>query len=120
MRHKTTHKDFLYFSERVKHWVQKLGLTGYEVTLGHSDLKEEVLACIRVDLFGKGAYFILGKNWGADAVTKTDLDRTAFHEVIHLLLYAYQDVVDRRLPEIDVSMSEHGIIRRLENMVFGI
>ncbi len=91
MTNLTSASHFKYFEKRVKHWVRELGLTNYEITVSHEDLKdqEDTLACIRSQYIGKVAHILLSKDWGNDDINNKVLDRTAYHEVLHLLLSPY-------------------------------
>lgn len=120
MANKTKKEDFVYFRERVYHWVKAFSLSEYEVTVTHRDLPEDEnsLAFINVNLLGRGAEISLSKDWGLDVINKKELDKAAFHEVVHLLIYEYHEGLLGRLPPPVIETMEHSIVRRLENFVF--
>ncbi len=120
----TSATHFKYFEKRVKHWVKELGLTSYEIAVSHENLKdqEDALACIRANYMGKAAHILLNKDWGDDDITNKILDRTAYHEVLHLLLFPLIAYVEKRfdVSSFDVNSAEHEVVRRLENLTFGV
>jgi len=82
---KTTKKDFDYFKQRCRYWIKRFGLTDWRMDYDHDDTPEAKATCSwRVD--SRTALITLGINWTITPTNKSELNRTAFHEVCELLL----------------------------------
>lgn len=125
METKTTKADFKTFISRVSYWASKLGVTNYEFYFVHRDLTDTdydgSVATVQMNYLSKSAIFTLNAQWTESCNSKS-LDRTAYHEVLHLLLYHLTYLASCRygVTRNSLDEAEHSIIRSLENAQFGI
>ena len=116
---KTTKKDYEYFKERVAHWQRELGCVDWTIHFRHSRLENELANTGWVDSDGV-ATITLATNWADITATESQLDKTAMHEVCHLLFSALtSEAKARYASEYDIDRAEHHIIRVLENVLTG-
>ena len=111
---------FKYFTERVKHWTNHFGLLNWDVNV-HEDEDEfdGVLASTFCNISNKRADIYLVMDWNGSEMTKHDLDKTAFHEVLEVMLAEIRQLAGRRdirFEEIDGAI--HSIIRILTATIF--
>lgn len=81
--------DFDFFVERCKYWVEIFGLGDWEVIYDLDESKNhEHLACAQPCIDSRSATIVLYKHWNkfSPENIKEELDRTALHEVIHVVL----------------------------------
>ena len=115
---KTTKADFEYYKKCVQKWVNLFQLNDWEVDFEHKDDLRFIGAC-SFDLCGRTATISLATNWEDTIVSKKELNLTAFHEVVELLLVPYYSLSrDRKYDEDKHSEVSHQIIRTLEYVVF--
>lgn len=117
MSNKTTKQDYKYFKERVLYWQKELGQVNWAIHFKHEQLDDN-FAETRMGNSSHVAVVALSTDWVDDAVSNEQLNRTAFHEVLHLVL---NDLVTeakaRYATEYDIDRAEHAAIRILENLV---
>jgi hypothetical protein len=110
---KTTKADFDYFVKRCKHWIKVLGINGWEIEYKHTNLPGQ-LARWGGDSVSMHTTLYLGIDWEETEPTKKELDLTALHEVLHLLLGEIQNLGDTRYTTEDHWHSAiHVVINRL-------
>ena len=119
---KTTKKHYELFKSECSRWIDKLGILDYRVCYYHEDWSDsygEARAWCRWNIEGRIASMCLNTNWKRDEVTISNIKRSAFHEVSHLLLGRLDTLASARfvMPE-DLKEEIHAVIRRLENLVF--
>src|SRR3989304_6757705 len=124
--YKTSKSDFEYYKKMVKFYLQKFGLMEFEVDFVYRDLKDageplcNSCAGIIISTNGRAATFFLNQDWGIDIPNKVNLERSAIHEVTHLLLGEFSCLANARfINEEQLNVVEHTIIRRLENFILG-
>jgi len=86
---KTTDKHFKFFVERCRHYAKVFELGDWDISFTHGGEHEGSLATTRVIQTNCQAVVYLTKEWEftqEDALIVEELDRTAKHEMIHLLL----------------------------------
>ena len=121
----TSKKDFEYYCKRVRYWIDQFGLFEFEIDFVHRFLGDEpgflndYTAGIRLSAAGRCATFYLNKDWGLDKISNLALNRVAIHEVGHLLLCEYYHQATNRfgVTVSGLEVTEHAIIRRLENFI---
>jgi len=89
-----TKAQFDYFCRRVRFWLRKFGTTDWTV---YYVFEEELTDCnaeIRYDYDGRSATFALPTM--LDDTTRSSLDESALHEVVHLVIAPLQAVAERR------------------------
>jgi len=115
---KTTKRHFEYFRERCEHWIKVLGLVGWAVDYHHDNKAGEVYAKVNADVNGRVASITLSNSW--DIIPSVDFDmdeqlnRTALHECLELLLFPAKDRYCSRSVEDERT---HAVIRTLEKVI---
>lgn len=109
---------FKYFKERVEHWVDHFGLYSWDVNV-HQDTDEYDgnLAYTMFNVGNKRADIYLVMDWVK--MDRYGLNKTAFHEVVEVMLAEVRDIAGRRdirFEEIDGAI--HSIIRILTATIF--
>ena len=111
---------FKYYKERTRHWVDYFGLYNWDINV-HQDNEEyaEDLAYTMYNVDNKRADIYLVMDWGDTEMTRYDLSKTAFHEVVEVMLAEIRHLAGRRdirFEEIDGAI--HSIIRILTATIF--
>ena len=101
--------------------MDNFGLKDYSVCFLHSrDGPEDSRAWIETDFNGKIASIGLCRDWAGDPVTVHKVRRSAFHEVVHLLLANLVVLGQERYTVQGIyGAEEHAVIRRLETLFYG-
>jgi hypothetical protein len=114
LKNKTyTTEDYDIFVKHCEYWINKFGITEYEIDFQHSEL-DSVARCT-YDVKAKIACFQLSKFVTYDFCEQSDLNKLALHEVLHLLLadlgYTINETKDHYS---DLAISaEHAAVQRL-------
>ena len=111
---------FKYYKERTEHWINHFGLYNWDVNV-HEDEDEYDgnLACTMSNIDNKRADIYLCVDWGDTEMTRHELDKVAFHEVLEVMLAEIRHLAGRRdirFEEIDGAI--HSIIRILTATIF--
>ena len=111
---------FKYYTERTKHWANHFGLHNWDINV-HKDNDEyaEELAYTICHVSNKRADIYLVMDWGITKMTRYELDKVAFHEVLEVMLAEIRHLAGRRdirFEEIDSAI--HSIIRILTATIF--
>ncbi|WP_304736509.1 hypothetical protein [uncultured Desulfovibrio sp.] len=120
----TTADDFELFRSHCKRFIAEFGLFDWNVEFIHGQL-DDVLAECRTQDYGKRCYLVLSKDWDGQEITSARIERTAFHEVLHLLLADIDSIAMRadmshQSKTMELSRAYHAVIQRLGNARFGI
>jgi hypothetical protein len=116
-RHKVPRRMFRLFQDRVYHWLYYFGLKGWDVYFEQIDLAGAE-AAVKYDLPSRQAAFALAQ-WWPSLVDETNIDRAAFHEVMHLALGRIETLATARFTtENAIDEEIHHLIRLFENVVW--
>jgi len=111
---------FKYFKQQIYHWVDFFGLHNWDVNVHSDDDNDEsTLAETYVNVDNKRADIYLIMDWGDTEMTQPELDKTAFHEALEVMLAEIRYIAgkrDIRFGEIDGAI--HSIIRILTAKIF--
>jgi len=114
---------FPAFRNEAEKWITRLGLIGWQVRImcatseEYSDLSDSRAIC-RICRQGRQADIILNAQWD-ESPNDYLVRRTAFHEVLELLIFRMQALAfDPKASEEDWEEESHAVIRTLENAVF--
>ena len=116
---KTTKKHFDYFRERVKYWVEYLGLSGWRLDFTWEEL-HDCYARFDYNYTGRVAVFRFCRLWEPVAIplNKEQIDRRARHEVLHLLTTTmYIMTISRYVTESEVDQASEELVRRIEQLM---
>lgn len=111
---KTTKQDYKYFVEKLDYWQKALGLSDWHIYVEHSKSKD--MANVYYNTYSRKATVVLGLDWKEMKVTQSELDRSALHEMTHLLLADLCDLADKYTREA-IEEKEHIIINRLYKLL---
>jgi len=106
-------KDFNKFVSHCKFWLNKFGITEWEIDFKHHQIDSAArttynctakLACFQLTIRGEG-----------DFCLQSDLNRLALHEVIHLLLADFgYSISETKDYQSDLAIAhEHAVVMRL-------
>lgn len=102
-------------------WAEKLAVSSYRLCFELSDdVRTTSLSSVNIAVEHQQATVILNRHWRPTRVTVAQLDRVAFHEMMHIALEDYTSVVrfgGENLPLL--RQAEHRLIVALENTLFG-
>ena len=110
----TSKSDLAFFKERCLFWQKELGLINWGVVFTHEETDNRAQTGYVVS--GASATINLSTDWGDDKIDQESLNRTAFHEVLHLLLapLVCESMVFYNAKYIDGL--EHAIIQTFTNL----
>lgn len=114
MKHTYSKKDFKLYKSRVKYWLDKFGITEFEVDFKQHDL-EGVSARTTYDNKSKLCCFQLATDITYDFCHQDDMNKLALHEVIHLLLADFGFAIHETKDYFsDLAIAhEHAVVQRL-------
>lgn len=116
---RVTKKQYEYFKERVNHWRKELGVLDYSVHF-HWQKLDDVFAETRMNNSAHLATIVLNTSIPKEELNDEQINTTAFHEVMHLVLDDLcNEAKARYASEYDIDKAEHAVIRRLENLITG-
>lgn len=113
---KLTIDQVAYFENRVLHWQVYFGLIGWKYCFKHF-VDHYTLARVSVDHCARAIE--VGVNLlfpHYERPTKYNIDRSAFHETMEILLSGIEHSLKSKNDTLDETV--HGIIRTLENSIF--
>lgn len=114
MKYKVNDKQFKYFIERCEYWKHILGVR-YDIEYARS-LGPTVRATVGYSIGCANATIRLALTWEIPA-TNEMLDRTALHEVAHLLMSPLTEICIKFYATDYIIELEHSIISGIENML---
>lgn len=119
---KTTKKHFELFTKECQKWIARLGLTDWRIEIFHSPARNNprARAWCDWDVNSRCAGIHLSDEWPEAELCNRTICRSAFHEVMHVVLGRLYMLSRMRFLDCDSTLGEevHTIIRRLENGVF--
>lgn len=99
-------------------WQRKLGLQGWRIVKSPIEAKGSMAEMAKWNRTQRQVSARLGTNWKATPVTPINLERTAVHELLHVLL---ADVIalakDPSTSQEDLDNAEHAVINTLETLL---
>ena len=116
---KATKLDFKYFSERVRYWQNYFGLTEWDLNvyflpLGDKAFDGDEICSTNTDLQSMQATICMCMDWQDDSVTKKDMEETALHEVLEIMLSEVEELGDARyIRKGELRSAVHKVINRL-------
>jgi hypothetical protein len=111
-----TPEDAQLFAQSVRKWQQVLSLGDWRIEKGSKPAKE-AMASVEFNQTARLATYRLG-DFGAEKITPDSLDKTALHELLHILLHDLMCVAtDPKSSDEEIEMQEHRVINLLENLL---
>jgi len=110
-----TQKDFEYFKKRVKYWLKKLGLKEWDAFFEFKKDTKGGFAEINWNYEGAKATITLKGKWHCKVSDKKyQIEKSALHEVLHLLLAPLaEQAMKKKFYPSEYRAEEHKIINRL-------
>lgn len=123
---KTSKADFKKFKDEVEKWIGKFGLTNWDVAIIHGDPEDSDKASADIAWISFGDYgtqvatIALNEQYTGMKLADRGVERAAFHEVCHLLLYNLCVCVEKRfaVSKEDYEKEVHSLITVLENTLW--
>lgn len=111
-----TPEDAQLFAQSIRKWQQILSLGDWRIEKGSKPAKE-AMASVEFNQTARLATYRLG-DFGAEKITPDSLNRTALHELLHILLHDLMCVAtDPKSSDEEIEMQEHRVINLLENLL---
>ena len=111
-----TPEDAQLFAQSVRKWQQILSLGDWRIEKG-SKAAKAAMASVEFNTQARLATYRLG-DFGAEKITPDSLDKTALHELLHILLHDLMCVAtDPKSSDEEIEMQEHRVINLLENLL---
>ena len=112
-------KNFNLFKKRCQYWIKKLGMNNYGVLINVDkiDITDRAMAYIKVDdeTFLASIFFVTHNNKKASVA---DIEDSAKHEVIHLLLGRMSKLGTKRFCSNDeIYAAEEEVVQRLLKII---
>ena len=117
---KTTNKHFQIFKEECQKWIDKFGLSGWEVSFVHQTYSENTYATCFTALVGMRATIYFTDKWDNEIrkISPETIKQSAKHEAIHLLLARLSDNGRARyINELEMNEAEEELVRKLEKII---
>lgn len=112
-----TDKDFDFFKQTCKFWINLLGLVGWDILYSFHDLKEDVFGNISYNIDSRKARIRLNSVWPIEEYCVDQIRQTAFHEVMELLLGRIKCLGEFKYTrEDEINEEIHNLIRIMENV----
>jgi (p)ppGpp synthase/HD superfamily hydrolase len=116
---KTSKAHFRMFDKQVSKWLVVFNLSSqWKVFVTHVELIGRSMAETECDYPGKVATIFLNKVWEDTEVTERELDETAFHEVLEIVLDKLDSMAKISCQRDKVDEARHDIIQMLTCTIF--
>jgi hypothetical protein len=114
-----TKEEYKEFVEECKKWIEIFGLKDWKVDYLQEDLEGNWAECRVNGVSNRNVVIVLNKKVNESDEKLINIKRTAFHEVVELLIYPLEYLAECRFLQPEEIIDErHSIIRRLENSLF--
>jgi hypothetical protein len=116
MIYKTTKENFECFKQSVICWQKLFGLTDYRIEVEHNKLqRQDALAHISCDIDERWAVITLNIKWPFKP-NGLGLEKSAFHEICHLLTAEMDKLGKERYSTLDeINRANEAFVSRMEN-----
>jgi len=115
-KHILTDKDFEFFKDNVEIYLKKFFLSGWDVVIEFdtSETPSCFMASSYTDVSARVATVVLYKVWeGVNKPTSGELDKTALHEVLEIMLSPLTDMMSSHINPNIKNERTHSIIHKL-------
>jgi hypothetical protein len=121
---RTTQRHYGIFKKTIKYWLGYFGLSEWRVTTFHQSNSAPGAEHARASYIAYSedriCSIFLEPDWKDNIVTDELVERSAFHEVVHVLLcWLTYLALQRSTTAQEIDEAEHVIIHRLQSAVFG-
>lgn len=109
------------FVRYCRKWIAKLGALDWQWYFEFEREKKDSLASFSVYEDGKAATITLSGQWEGVRPSERELEISAFHEIYEVTLHRLREMSEGGPSlEKDVEREIHAVVRRMENVLFGI
>lgn len=116
MKNTPSAEQALMFDQFVQKWQTKLSLGDWRIERGSKPAKN-AMASVEFNEGARLAVYRLG-DWGAEEITPLSLEKTALHELLHILLHdLIMAASDHRTSDDQLEAAEHRVINVLERVL---
>ena len=118
---RTTKEHFRIFQDEAQYWIERFGLKNWRIVFTHEkwDHEESSYANYGYNAEDRNVTINLEPDWQDEKVTEYQLRRSAFHEVVHVLLCRLRYLaLCRTLGRLEIDEELHTVIRIMENAVW--
>ena len=117
---KTTKAHFKLFDKHVSKWAEVFKLSAqWKIFTSHVELNDQdSLAETTCDYPAKTATMFLNKIWANTEVTERELDETAFHEILEIILDKMDSMAKLSCIGDVVDTARHGVIQTFTSTIF--
>ena len=114
-----TPSDFERFAAKVQSLVSEMGLTEWHLSITHEQIGSGVAAQTQYNTVSKNASIRLTINAEGDFGFITDVEQLAIHEVLHLALADWGEVIAKmQNANHDLAVAqEHAVLNRLMRII---
>ena len=113
---KTTRQDFELFQKCCRKWQNEFELNNWKLYFFHEKTGNKGQIVLTQE--GYVASVTLGTDWEHESVTPEEIDDTARHEMIHLLLGRMSENGKNRYVDVDdIYNAEEETVRKIERIV---
>lgn len=117
MKNLVSPDDAKQFDGFVQKWQAKLSLGDWRIERGRKPASKGAMATVEFDDPARLATYKLG-DFGAEQINAQSLEKTAIHELLHILLHDLILVAqDRASAPEALENAEHGVINVLERLL---
>ena len=117
MKNLVTPADDDKFAGYVTKWQALLNLNDWRITRRGSAASKGAMADIAISAPDKLAQYRVGKHFGAEVVSDYTLESCALHELLHVLVAEFKEVVASKAADEIIDGAEHRVIHTLERLL---
>lgn len=103
------------FTAALERWQDELNLRDWRIRLTEKPARKTVMAEVDIDLEARVARVAISTSWRTEP-TDHEIDQTAFHELLHVMLKPLLDSAKGK-NEIMTGSIEHSVINTLERII---
>ena len=107
----------LKFKAYLDKWQDKLNLKDWRIEQHKSKAERGALAQVQRSYPDRLAAWRLGTDWGAIQLTDYELESTAAHELIHVLLCELVELALKKADDEILMAAEHRVVNTLERLL---
>lgn len=106
------------FELYLRDWQERLNLRDWRIVFSPKTVKGACAEVTKFDLPGRVASIRLGEHFGSEPVDDVTLEDTAVHELLHVLLKEFKELVaSPTATEDDIFSAEHRVIQTVVNLL---
>ena len=116
-KHLTGPEHVAKFKAYLELWQDRLNLKDWRIEQHRSKAERGALAQIQRSYPDRLAAWRLGVDWGAIEPTDHELESTAVHELLHVLICEVVELAQKKADDDILMAAEHRIVNSLERLL---